>query len=96
MLYEIETATGVTPKALLDAPNLHGTAKELTNAYLTLSKGRSVGFAANPIPLSEQLAYIQLFGMPSIPVDIFVHLIGVMDNKYLELSSKSNGNKPTS
>lgn len=95
MLYGIEETTGATPKALLDAPKIHGTCQEIADAYSILSKRRNVGFGASPIQLSEIIAFIQLFDRPSVSVDVFVHLIGVMDTKYLELSNK-DGDKPTS
>lgn len=95
MLIEIEDQTGITPKALLNAPNLHGSAKEVANAYRIMAKGRSAGFAANPIPLSEIVAFTQLFGPPSVPIDVLVTLVEKMDDKYLELVNK-DGNKPAS
>ena len=49
-----------------------------------------MGFAANPISLSEIESYIRLFGTPAMPIDIFVDLLGVMDNEYLK---KLNGNR---
>lgn len=45
----------------------------------------------NPIQLSEINAYLGQYGQPSIPIDVFIDLLGAMDLKYLELS---NGNKP--
>lgn len=93
MLLEIEVQTGNTPKALLDAPALHGVCKELSTAYNILASRRTAGFTANPIQLSEIFSFIQLYGQPSLPIDMFISLIGTMDMKFLELS---NGNKPTS
>jgi hypothetical protein len=49
--------------------------------------------APNPIQLSEIVAFIGLYGKPSISVDVFIELVGVMDTKYLELA---NGNSPSS
>ena len=87
---EIESATGVTPKALLDAPSLHGVTKEVSKAYNILAARRTAGFTANPIQLSEIKAFIELYGPPSIPIDLFISLIGSMDMKFLELSNGDN------
>lgn len=91
-LLEIEQATGSTPQALLDKPVLYGHSVEVAMAYNVLAARRSSGFAPNPISLSDINAYMDRYGEPSIPVDVFIDLVGAMDLKYLELS---NGNKPT-
>jgi hypothetical protein len=65
---------------------------ELAQAYNVLASRRTSGLAANPIQLSEINAYLQRYGEPSIPVDVFIDLLGAMDLKYLEMS---NGNKST-
>lgn len=90
-LLEIEQATGSTPKALLDEPKLFGACIEVVQVYNVLASRRTSGLTSNPIQLSEINAYLERYGEPSIPVDIFIDLIGAMDLKYLELS---NGNKP--
>ena len=89
-LEEIESSTGITPKALSDKPQLFGWLIELADIYRILSSRRSIGFSENPIPLSEIVAYVALFGSPSIPVDIVVDMIGIMDSKYLELKNGDN------
>lgn len=50
--------------------------------------------ALNPIQLSEIWSFINLFGLPTVSIDTFVEMIGVMDTKYLELANgdKSTGN----
>lgn len=60
-------------------------------AYNVLASRRTSGLTPNPIQLSEINAFLERYGEPSIPVDVFVDLLGAMDLKYLELS---NGNKP--
>lgn len=92
-MLEIENATGVTPKALDDEPKLYGICVEMAHIYNTLASRRTCGFTPNPIQLSEIDVYLRIFGGPSIPVDVFLDLIGMMDVKYLELS---NGDKPAS
>jgi len=83
----MEEDTGVTPDALLKMPRIFGAASDVVDAYKVLSRTRSAGMVPNPIQLSEILAYFELFGKPCLPVDMFIDLIGVMDSKYLELSS---------
>lgn len=97
MLREIEAASGKTPQALEDAPSLVSTTQEVVTAFGILSNKRAVGMVANPILLSEIEAYIKLFGPPSLPIPIFVEMIGLMDSKYLQLNApkdSGNGNKP--
>ncbi len=89
----MEEATGKTPQALLDAPLMFGLAREITDAYNILASRRTFGMAPNPIQLSDIMAFIQVFGPPTVGLDLFVELLGVMDIKYLELS---HGDKPTS
>lgn len=94
-LVEIEQATGTTPAALLDAPVAVGLEKELVLAYNFLASRRSIGFTPNPIPLSEIESYVKIFGTPSMPVDVFVELLGTMDVEYLTKlhgTHKSSGN----
>lgn len=68
-------------------------AQEFITAYNVLASRRTAGFAVNPISLAEIYAFIGLFGAPSVSIETFVELIGVMDVKYLELS---NGNRTSS
>lgn len=69
---------------------MYGAEKEIARAYNILDSRRTVGLSANPIQLSEILAFIQLFGRPSMELDTFVDLIGIVDDKYLELQSGDN------
>jgi hypothetical protein len=88
-LLEIEQATGVTPSALLSEPKLAGICTEVVQAYNVLAARRTSGLTVNPIQLSEIKAYLEVYGDPCVPVDVFVNLIGVMDLQYMELT---NGN----
>jgi hypothetical protein len=69
---------------------LYGVEKEIVNAYNVLASRRTAGLTVNPIQLSEILAYIQLFGYPSVELDTFVDLIGVLDRRFMELQSGDN------
>lgn len=86
---------GVTPPALLNKPTLMSTEHEVARAYDVLGARRSIGLTVGPIQLSEIVAFVQLYGEPSIPMDIFIELIGSMDTKYLELQggNKHSGNR---
>ena len=44
------------------------------------------GFGNSPIQLSELMAYISLFGVPTVGLQMFVDLIAQMDQEYLGLT----------
>lgn len=87
----IELETGKTPLALQNKPILDGLAAEVANAYNTLASRRTSGMAPNPIALSEISAWVQIFGHPTVALTTFIDLIGVVDQKFLELASNGNG-----
>lgn len=89
----MELETGNTPKALQDQPKVYGLVKEVVDAFQILHRHRSAGMAPNPIQLSEVVAYINLYGPPSTDIDLFLSLITVVDNVYLE---RYSGNKSPS
>lgn len=94
-LQRIEQETGQTPRALLDMPRLAGVAKEVADAYDILSPRRTVGMMPGPVSLRDILAYFEIYGPPTIPKPIFVHLIGLMDAASLP-EAGADGNKPSS
>ena len=79
----MEEATGKTPQALLDVPQCYGYERDVILAFNRLTHKRSIGMVANPIPLSEYKAYIDVFGAPQIPLDVFFKLLEIMDAEYL-------------
>lgn len=83
----MELISGRTPQALADAPKLYGLGREIVYAFNKLAQRRTCGMSANPIPLSEIHAYIQLFGEPSCSIDLFEEMIGLMDKAEMELAS---------
>lgn len=96
-LVEIEQASGKTLDALNEVPVTYGLERELVLAYNFLASRRSVGFTANPIPLTEIQSYIQIFGPPIMPMDVFIDLLGMMDMEYLsKVTPKNHGTKPPS
>ena len=77
----------------MDEPRIYGYCTEIVYAYNALASKRTAGLVPNPIQLSEIYAYLQGYGAPTLPIDMFMDLLGAMDLKYLELS---RGNKSTS
>lgn len=90
----MELETGITPKALEDKPVLFGFAAEFAQAYNILASRRTSGMAPNPICLSEILAFVGIYGKPTMPIELFVEIIGTMDMKYLELFSGNLSKHP--
>lgn len=95
-LQVIELETGRTPPALANAPVLSGLTLELVSAFDILSERRNNGVAQNPIQLSEIAAFVNLFGPPSVPISVFVHLIGVMDLASVAPKATNHGNESPS
>jgi hypothetical protein len=93
-LSKIEESTGRTPEALTTAPVMYGYERELVLAFNYLTGRRQVGFAANPIQLTEIEAYIRLVGDSGIPRDIFLELLSGMDEVYMQ--KVNSGNKSSS
>lgn len=92
----MQDATGITPQALVDRPKIFGIASEVVDAYNVLAARRtSSGFAMNPLQLSEIMAYLQIVGRPSIPITMFIELLGIMDIRYLELTNGNRTSKRT-
>jgi hypothetical protein len=70
---------------------LNGTLEDVVHAYRVLAVRRiNNGFSASPIPLSEIKAYIDLFGMPIVGLQMFVDLITIMDQEYLSLQNATS------
>ena len=78
---------GKFPLALQNKPKLPIYLSEYYEAFWVISHGRSVGMGIGSIPVSEILAYLQIF--PTDDPALFVYLIYEMDEVYLE--RKRNG-----
>lgn len=76
-------ATGAVVPALDSAPVVPSYLEEIIWAFELLSSRRTAGFGRNPIPLTDIHGYLQLFGEPALPRDIFVEHILAMDIVYL-------------
>jgi hypothetical protein len=46
----------------------------------------------NPVQLSEIAAYVQLYGPPTVHMEIFIHLIILVDDDDLSNIKSSRGN----
>jgi hypothetical protein len=95
-LEKIAEATGKAPPALERRPGIFGLAKEIVEAYNVLAGKRTAGMIPNPIQLSEIVAYVQLYGEPSIPMTIFVQLLTVVDEDDLSHLRSTGGNTASS
>jgi len=67
------------PGALRERPQLEGTCAEMVVAFRILNRHRTIGFEVNPIQLSEISAFIDIYGEPSMGVELFEELLVVMD-----------------
>lgn len=75
-----------TPKALENRPDIHPWMHEYLDAFTILGNSRDFGFSANPIRLSEIVAYTKLFGCSD--VSLFVTIIQHLDRIYFEHINK--------
>ena len=58
-----------------------------------MSSRRSIGFySENPITTADIVAYLQLY--PTSNTDLFVYLIGEMDNEYLSVRYDKSDKPP--
>jgi hypothetical protein len=60
--------------------------REYTDAFDILSNTRQSGMAPNPIPLTEVLAYLQLYGADD--TEAFITYIQAMDLTFLDTLAK--------
>jgi len=74
---------GIEPKALASRVEVSPALSFYYEAFITLSASRTVGMSANPISLSEMLAYCDLYGLYGEERHDFVRLIQEMDREYL-------------
>jgi hypothetical protein len=86
----IYAETGVRPKAYDNFPPLDACVQEILEVFQQLSATRTVGFQMNPIQLSEMRSHFDMYGPPSVGVQIAVRLLVRMDQKFLALKSGSS------
>lgn len=89
---------GVTPRALLDRPELDYRQAYYYSAYQCMSRSRNAGMGgALPIPVSEILAYCELFYIAQLDERArLFRYVNSLDNAYLDWAaerSKSNSQK---
>ena len=75
-------------KLLEDEPKLFQDLQFVWDAFYTLSPGRQVGFAICPLTNAEIISYLTLCGMDGADALDDLHLIRVLDTKFLELVRK--------
>lgn len=75
---------GVAPKALENRVEVSPILSFYYGAFITLSSSRTVGMTANPIPLSEILAYCDLYEIEGESRHDFAYLIQAMDREYMK------------
>ena len=73
---------GKNPPALENRTHLPYCLIEYYRAFKMLSGSRRLGMGVGPIPLSEIVAYLQIY--PTHDVDLFIYLLMTMDDYYLE------------
>lgn len=81
---------GVTPPALLNRPHLEAQLRWYLEAFYTLSRGRQITMGgAGPIPLSEMLAFTQLYKLATIEERArFIDVMCLLDGVYLDHQAK--------
>jgi hypothetical protein len=67
---------------LEEEPEIEERLLPYVDAFAVLSAGRTVGMAANPIPLTEIEAYCRLYQVED--TDRFIRLIRAMDGAYMD------------
>jgi hypothetical protein len=85
-LEEIAATNTFTPQALEKAPPYYEWMHPYMEGFFMLSSCRTYGMGANPLSMSDILAYIQIYN-PYNPLQ-FIRYIKRMDNAYLDAQSK--------
>lgn len=89
-LEELE-ATGKDPQALRNRPILDVHTYYYIESFFILSARRPVNTVEGAIPISEMVAYLQLY--PWYDNDLFVKYMLMLDNVYLRQKKESHDNK---
>jgi len=74
------------PAAIADKPALEDFDIYYLNAFYTLSSSRQIGMGEGPIPISEIIEYGKY--LEDTDMDMFIKLMRVCDNTYLEERNK--------
>ena len=84
-LQDVAKDTGETPKALKDRPTLRDDLAHLMESFFELSAQRLVGETAQPLQISEVLAYVELLGIDSpIERERLFTMVRKLDAVFLE------------
>ena len=96
--YEQAEAEGERVKPLENKPELYSDLKLDFDAFNILSTSRPVGFSYGAIPISEILAYCNMFGIDDYEErKEFIKRIKILDRAYLNFHNKKSkqANKKT-
>lgn len=87
-LLDIQEASGVKPKALVDRPALQPQNRLFLEAFYDLNPSRQIGMTIGPIPCSEVLAYVQLLGDYTADERLrLLRIVRRLDSAYMEFNA---------
>lgn len=87
------------PQFIRDKPRLHTPEEEyFIEVFYTLSGSRNTGMGVGAIPLSEYMAYFQIYGIDDLQSrDDILYFCGQLDLEFLDhFERKSNRTPPKS
>jgi hypothetical protein len=84
-LESLQQQHGITPKALLERPEVHDLGGETLDAFYTLSSSRAYGMGGPlAVSIEAMFAYCQMFGVESLDDRTdFLHTMQRLDKAYL-------------
>lgn len=79
---------------MLDKPVLKGEEEYFYGVYNSLEPSRQIGISIAPIPLTEYLAYFQIYGIESVEDrDEILYVVSEMEAEFFDWLGKEQGNK---
>lgn len=83
------------PQFILDKPRLETQEEEyFLEVFYALSGSRRTGFGVGAIPLSEYMAYFQIYGIDDIQTrDDILYFCGQLDAEFLDYLEQRNAKK---
>lgn len=76
--------SGADVPTLNNRPKVPSYLEEICTSFMILHNRRGAGLALNPISLADIAAFVALWGPPALDLEIFVALIGCLDNVFLK------------
>lgn len=91
----MQRQTGIIPEALSRRPELEGPLRWWLDVFYQLSAGRQITMGgAGPIPLTEILAFTQLYGIDTVDDRaFFLARVSFLDGVYLAHTQKKTAAK---